>query len=117
MTPVHMARTLTWSALEIDLGVICACLPGMRLLISSLPKARGFRRQLDSIHRPRTFSSKETPSLPSDTGQASSHGSQSAVRITTTIQLHPCTSETSVSLKSMEGRGRLPSGVISRVWA
>ena len=91
-------------------AALLACLPGIRLLINSLKKKRGFSKQHDFVSHPRqvdsrnTAASKEKPTPPSSVVHETHM--QTRVKITTTIQVHSYASDTSLSLKSIGGRGR-----------
>jgi hypothetical protein len=121
---VTLSQIATWSTMEIDLGVICACLPGVRLLISMSLKNWGFIKHDDAVRQPRRMgfetdhssTGKKPPSSVTSQSSGKSH-SELQVKITTTIQLHPYTSETSLSLKSLEGGNHPPGGVRSHAWA
>lgn len=113
-----------WSALEIDLGVICACLPGMRLLISYSLRKLGWKGQDDSTRShhmayQNNLSSTRKKSTPGSTYQGS-RTSQAKIRITTTIQqkASPSESQTYLPLGSSIELGNQPHGAVrAHAWA
>ncbi|SPQ21475.1 21ddf509-0fbb-4637-ba98-7ed8b8a61aa5 [Thermothielavioides terrestris] len=121
---VSFARVGIWSALEIDLGVLCTCLPSMRLLIGSYLTKWGWVGEEDSVREaPRisfrnNHSSSRTRATPGSTFQGS-RDSQSRIRITTTIQQNasPSESETYLPLHSIE-LGTHQQGVVKvQAWS
>lgn len=116
-----------WSALEIDLGVICACLPGMRLFVSYYLNQWGWKSQGSSAQPSRHISfgnnlssgGGRKKSTPGSTFQGSRH-SQSKIRITTTIQqkASPSESQTYLPLGSSIELGNQPHGTVRvHAWA
>lgn len=77
-----LARITVWTALEICVGVICACLPGMRMFISYFLHRWGWIGSSSSLQ-----SHHASFRTPSGTGQKTkaSRSSQANIRITTMI--------------------------------
>ncbi|KAL2255381.1 hypothetical protein VTK26DRAFT_3487 [Humicola hyalothermophila] len=123
------ATVSIWSALEIDLGVICACLPGMRLFVSYHLKRWGWMSSKGSSPPPsRRISFGNNLNLSTTKGKRSTPGgsgsgcSQSKIRITTTIQqkASPSESQTYLPLGSSIELGTQPHGVVrvqAHAWA
>ncbi|KAK0659709.1 hypothetical protein QBC41DRAFT_286988 [Cercophora samala] len=114
------AQITMWASLEINVGIICACLPGIRLLFSNLLRRSGWFIS-GGIGRSEHISLSESPDR---NGKNSFPESQ--IRITTTIQTkatHAMTdSESHLPLHEMSSMGvmhpaRQELGVVANAWA
>ncbi|KAK4173103.1 hypothetical protein QBC36DRAFT_62614 [Triangularia setosa] len=115
------AQVSMWASLEINIGIICACLPGIRLLFSNLLRRSGWLIP-SSIGRTQHISLSESP----ERGGKKKSFPESQIRITTTIQTkatHTCTdSDSHLPLHSASMMGaihpaRQELGVVANAWA
>ncbi|KAK4669976.1 uncharacterized protein QC763_207630 [Podospora pseudopauciseta] len=114
------AQVSMWASLEINVGIICACLPGIRLLFSNLFRQTGWF-MTSSIRRTEHISLSGSPDR---SGKKSCPESQ--IRITTTIQTkatHALTDSEShlplhaASLGAAIHPARQELGVVANAWA
>ncbi|KAK4187027.1 hypothetical protein QBC35DRAFT_385940 [Podospora australis] len=120
--PVVFANIVIWASLEMNIGIICACLPGVRLLISNalghFGLGRGPRLR-QSGHISLGAADNFGPTGVKKSGFAYSRGSEAQIRITTTVQQKegPTDSETNLPLHAIE-LGVYPiSEVRAQAWA
>ena len=111
-----IARVTVWTALEICVGVICACLPGMRMFVGYFLHRWGWTGSSSTLH-----SHHVSFRTPSGSGQKTkaSRSSQANIRITTMIhtqQNEGPPSESYLPLHAIE-LGHTHGTVRSHAWA
>ncbi|KAK3986779.1 hypothetical protein QBC44DRAFT_332741 [Cladorrhinum sp. PSN332] len=126
--PAVLARIGIWTGVEIDVGIIAACLPGIRLFVTHFLHRLGLASAPDSAVRSHHISLGHTPGTKSENRPKNktvssfqgSRSSQANIRITTMIhtQQHDGPpSDTYLPLHAMDGLGNSQTGVRAHAWA